>query len=211
MKQTTTKHLYAYWNDVRGERIAPKRFEIEPSQIAAILPDTFMLERIDSVTSRFRLAGTRICETFGAEFRGVNIFEFFGPEDRVTLQRQISVMAQQGAVGLFKIEGRTESGKIAGFEIVVLPLIHTRDVIDRFLGGIVPDQSYPWLGLEPLGPWKLVSHDLIWPNGRPQAVLDATHRQAPFLPHIRNARIVRSEGRQFRVYEGGLNKPDGEQ
>ena len=211
MKQTTSQHLYASWNDVRGDRMAPKRFEIEPSQIAGILPDTFILERSDTVTSRFRLAGTRICESFQAEFRGLNIFDLFGSEDRVTLRRQFGVIAQQGAVGLFRIESTTESGKTARFELLLLPLIHTRDVVDRFLGGVAPEQAYPWLGLEPLGNWRLVTHELIWPNGRPQAVIDASHRQSPFLPHVRNARIVRSEGRQFRVYDGGLNKPEGDQ
>ncbi len=210
MRQITSQHLYAYWNEVRGDRMAPRRFEIEPSQIAQILPDTFILERIDAATCRFRLAGTRISEAFKAEFRGSNIFDLFGPEDRVALQRQVAVMAQQGGVGLLTIESATESGKIASLEMLLLPLIHTRDVVDRFLGALVANQNYPWLGLEPLSGLRLVRHELIWPNGRPQAVLEAAHRQAPFMPHMRNARIVRSEGRQFRVYDGGLNKPDGE-
>jgi hypothetical protein len=40
--------------------------------------------------------------------------------------------------------------------------------------------------------------------------VDAGHdsqRQAPFKPHIRKSRIVRSDRRQFRVYDGGLNDP----
>ena len=34
----------------------------------------------------------------------------------------------------------------------------------------------------------------------------ADTNQSPFQAHIRNARIVRSERRQFRVYDGGLSK-----
>lgn len=34
-----------------------------------------------------------------------------------------------------------------------------------------------------------------------------SQRQAPFKPHIRKSRIVRSDRRQFRVYDGGLNDP----
>lgn len=33
-------------------------------------------------------------------------------------------------------------------------------------------------------------------------------RQAPFLPQIRKSRIVRSDRRQFRVYDGGLDKTE---
>ena len=65
MREAISQTLYGYWNDIRAGRLAPKRFEIEPSQIAGMLPDTFILERIDNETSRFRLAGTRICEAFG--------------------------------------------------------------------------------------------------------------------------------------------------
>jgi hypothetical protein len=208
MKEATSQHLYAYWNEMRGDRLAPKRFEIEPSQIAAILPDTFILERIDSETARFRLAGTRICEAFAAEFRGVNVFELFAVADRVTLQRQFAVIARQGAVGVFEIEGETETGKIARFEIVVAPLMHTREVVDRYLGSITPLSPPEWLGSETIAKRRLVTHDLVWPDGRPHAMVDAMKRQSPFMPHVRNARLVRVDRRQFRVYDGGLAGTD---
>ena len=208
MKEKTNKILYAYWNGVRGNRVAPKRFEIEPSSIAAILPDTFILERGDAGTMRFRLAGTRLCEAFGTEFRGANFADFFGPEDRATLNRQFAVIARQGAGGLFGLEAETASAKIAHFEILILPLIHTRDIVDRFLGAMSPDKAYPWLGIEPISKQRLVSAELIWPDGRPHAMIDNSSRQSPFMPHVRNARIVRSDRRHFRVYDGGLAKTD---
>ena len=48
MKQRTIQTLYAYWNELRAGRIAPRRLEIEPSRISSILPETFMLERTDA-------------------------------------------------------------------------------------------------------------------------------------------------------------------
>lgn len=206
MKAAISQKLYAYWNSVRADRLAPKRFEIEPSQIAAILPDTFILERIDSETARFRLAGTRICEAFATEFRGINIFDLFSLEDKTTLQRQFSVIARQGAVGVFEIEGESESGHKTRFEILVTPLMHTREVVDRYLGAITPLSPPPWLGCEAIVKRRLLTHDLQWPDGRPHAMTDAlASRQSPFLPHVRNARIVRVDRRQFRVYDGGLS------
>ncbi len=88
----------------------------------------------------------------------------------------------------------------------MLPLTHTRDVVDRFLGSIAPIDRPAWLGTVPLTHRKLVRHEIIWPDGRPQGVVDSAHRQAPFLPAMREARIVRSKRRQFRVYEGGLSR-----
>ena len=208
MRQAITKTLYAYWNDVRGSRLAPKRFEIEPSQIAGILPDTFILERVDATTARFRLAGTRICESFGAEFRGVNFFDLFGDEDRLTLLRQFSVVARQGAGCDFVLSAESETGKSAQFEVLLLPLIHTRETVDRFLGSMAPVDRQPWLGSEQLSKSRIVSLELVWPDGRSHAMIDQANRQTPFMPHMREARIVRSDRRQFRVYDGGLSTPE---
>ena len=82
MKQRTSHILFNYWNDVRGDRLAPRRFDIEPSRISKILAETFILERVDSHTYVFRLAGTKICEQFGIEFRGRNFLDFAGDSDR---------------------------------------------------------------------------------------------------------------------------------
>ena len=45
MQQPTSSQLYAYWDHVRNGRVAPRRFEIEPSMIAAVLPETFIVDR----------------------------------------------------------------------------------------------------------------------------------------------------------------------
>ena len=185
MREPISRSLYSYWNTIRAGRLAPKRFEIEPSQIAAMLPDTFILERVDAGTCRFRLAGTRICEAFGIEFRGLNIFELVGEEDRVTLQRQISVIARQGAVGVFKLSAQSASGQEVRLEMLLLPLSHMRDTIDRFLGSVAVMERPAWLGAERLVTSRILKHELIWPEGRPHAMIDAVHRQAPFLPQMR--------------------------
>ena len=207
MKQQISQSLYAYWNDVRGTRMAPKRFEIEPSCLADILPDTFILERNNGETSRFRLAGTRICEAFGTEFRGSNFFELFSAQDRVTLQRQFSIMARQGAAGLFNIDTETAAGHAARFEVLVLPLFHTQDSVDRFLGSMAPERTELWFGKEPIVKQRLAAHELVWPDGPPKSLAENRHHQSPFLPHVRTARIVRSDRRHFRVYDGGLTTP----
>ena len=210
MKQKNSQTLYTYWNEVRRDRLAPRRFEIEPSQIGAILPNTFILERSDSATFRFRLAGTAICEAFGQEFRDTNFLEGWADDDRVSLERQLAVVTQQGGVAVIDIEAFARTGQSAIFETILLPLVHTRDTVDRVLGAMTPQTVPDWMGHEVLSARKVLRSEIIWPNGRPQSVLDASHRQAPFLPHVRKARIVRSERRQFRVYDGGLGKTRGE-
>jgi hypothetical protein len=202
MKQKITQTLFNYWNEVRQDRVAPRRFEIEPAQIASILPHTFILERRDA-EYRFRLAGTAVCDAFGQEFRETNFLDGWPEDDAISLERLLSVATQQGGVGILEVEAATAQRRTVTFEAIILPLVHTRDSIDRLLGAISPVDAADWLGYEPLTSRRLVTSKIVWPNGKPQSVLDLMHRQAPFLPHVRKARIVRSERRQFRVYDGG--------
>ena len=210
MKQRTNSALYAYWNDVRNGRIAPRRFDIEPSRIGELLPHTFMLERAEGQTFRFRLAGTKLCEQFQTEFRGANFVDGWDGGDSQTLVQQFESVTAQGGVVLLNIEARSEGSVKAAFEIVILPLVHTQDSVDRYLGAMSAIDPPVTLGSEPLTRKRLVSHEAIWPDGRPHRIVDKVCRQVPFLPHVRHARIVRNDRRQFRVYEGGLAKPNGD-
>jgi hypothetical protein len=210
MQHKTTKALYTYWNEVRAGRLAPRRFDIEPSQISEHLPDTFMLERMALSLYRFRLAGTRLSDWFQTEFRGVSFLEGWTPEDAQTIERSLKCVTEQGGVALMTLEARTVGGDTVRFEMLLLPLIHTEGTIDRYLGSIVALDTPPWLGSERLVFRRVLSHDIIWPEGRPHAIVESAHRQVPFLPHVRNARIVRFDRRQFRVYDGGLAKPGTE-
>lgn len=211
MRQRATQSLFAYWNGVRAGRLAPRRFEIEPSRIADLLADTFILERVDTENFRFRLAGTRICDVLGPEFRASNFLDPWGDADRETLQQLFHSMTSQGGVGLLEVEAVSRDAVITTrFELLLLPLLHTRDVVDRFLGSIVPLSPEAIPHGERLKLKRLVAHELIWPDGRPHSVVDKVDRQVPFLPHIRTARIVRADRRQFRVYDGGLTKTEGD-
>jgi hypothetical protein len=210
MKHKTTNTLYAYWNEVRRNRVAPRRFEIEPARIADILPDTFILERIDRRTFRFRLAGTRICERFGFELRGSHFLEGWSG-DRSLIEHHLSAAGDEGRVALFWAEACSAAGHVVDLEILVLPLIHTGNALDRFLGSVSALEEPDWLGEERLIAKRLVAADAIWPDGPPRNRPDAPTETSPFSPHVRNARIVRQDRRQFRVYKGGLDKGDEDQ
>ncbi len=208
MKSKTSQILYAYWNDVRQSRLAPRRFEIEPSRIAPILSETFILGRLDADTFRFRVAGTRISDEFGTELRGTNFLDGWVPEDRNTLTRHLEILMRQGGVGVVAIDVRTPALGLASFECLLLPLIHTRDTIDRFLGALSRLDGPQMRADERLAMRRLISAKVIWPDGRPHALLASQQRQWPIMPHVRDARIVRVDRRQFRVYEGGLAKSE---
>jgi hypothetical protein len=238
MKQRTSQALFTYWNEVRAGRIAPRRFEIEPSRIGSILSETFILERISTLDRaadgsdasevrsvyRYRLAGTKLCEQFGDDFRGRDFLDDWDVDDRATLEQALSGMSERGGVGVVTFEASSQSrvgkagpqktggSRASGtpkrltFEAMLLPLVHTSDSLDRFLGCMSPINEPDWLGSERLVEKSLLRCELIWPDGRPFPVVEKSRQQTPFVPEIRNARLVRAERRQFRVYDGGLSK-----
>lgn len=167
MKHTTSRMLYAYWNEIRGVRVAPRRLEIDPTRLAAILPEIFILERVSADTYLFRLAGTRLCAQFGAEFRGLEFLSLWPDADRAALQHRLSVITAQGGAVVFTMEARSSTGKVATFEAIVLPLIHVRQSVDRFLGAMSALAAPAWLGAEPLATWTLIKHANLWTGQTP--------------------------------------------
>ena len=203
MQQRTSHILYSYWNEIRGVRMAPRRFEIEPSGIASILAETFILECIDGKTYPFRLAGTRICEQFGVEFRGRNFVELATAAERCALEQELATITEQGAAGIFELMAEDARGRRVHFEVMVLPLIHGRHGVTRYVGCMSAIETPPWLGCERLHAVGFGERRLMWPDGRPHAVIERANRQAPFMPELATARIVRFNRQQFRVLDGG--------
>jgi hypothetical protein len=212
MQNKTLQALYGYWNEVRAGRLAPQRLEIEPSRIAGILSETFMLERIDAGTFKYRLAGTRLCEMFGSELRGGNFLEEWSEADRHVLARDLAAVCERGAVAVIGLEGSSDRRHRVELEAVLLPLVHAGQSISRIIGAMSTVSSPHWLHNEPLVSRRVLRHELIWPDGRPHALVDRVARQVPFLPARTQMRIVKTGRRQFRVFEGGrglgkLEKP----
>jgi hypothetical protein len=206
MKQETTRILFKYWNEVRGSRPAPRRIEIEPARIAAILPDSFILERVNIGCYRFRLAGTRVCEHFGAELRGQNFLDLWSDEDRRAFVARLAMIVSDAGVGLFEFEAVLEHRRVQ-FEAILVPLIQSGTKVDRILGAMSPTNASHGLGAERSARRGLLRHELIWSERQLRSStspVQATGAQRA-LPHQRAARLVNVDRRQFRVYEGGLS------
>lgn len=70
------RELLAYWRSKcrpaqDGGQIIPSRGDVDPSEIRGLLPSILIADvTIDPIRVRYRLAGTRICESFGANITG---------------------------------------------------------------------------------------------------------------------------------------------
>ncbi len=140
MREAATRHLYSYWNALRNGRPAPRRFDIEPSRIADSLPDTFILEAAGTQGTeglRFRLAGTRLCDAFGLDWRGRPFAQFWNDADRPAMAGVLTRVVEDAVVGVVTLQAREPGGGQVDGEMVLLPLTHMDDAISRILGCLV--------------------------------------------------------------------------
>lgn len=219
MRHPATQALYAYWNEVRGDRPAPRRLEIQPARIADLLLDTFILERADRGTFRFRLAGTRVAARFGLDVKAQDFLSCWGEGDRGLLEHHMAAIADLGRVGLFTgdAEIMSDTGDLRStpasypFELLILPLMHTGQAIDRLLCLLVPLDEADASRSVHIRRLRLLAAEPVWPGGTPPDLAPFAERQLPLHPHVRVARIVRQGRRQFRVYQGGLERTGGDE
>jgi hypothetical protein len=207
MKHKSSNELFEYWNKVRNGRFAPNRFDIEPVKLADILPDVFILECPDISTYRFRLAGTRICSTLGHEMRGKNLLDYWNGDDREAVHNLLHNVASDGAGALLEFECSNGDRERAVFEMLVLPLVHTGERVNRMLGSVGTLTRPYWTGTLELHHLKLISFDLIWPDTRP-TMHEVLAEPPAVLTEALSSRTS-DPRRRFRVLEGGLSRrPD---
>jgi len=165
--QSTSQQLYAYWDRVRNGRIAPRRAEIDPAEISALLPETFIAERSGARSYRFRLAGTRICEQFGHELQGTDLLDLWGDADRRKIMSLLHAVLTDGAIGHGRSRAYGRDNRQVCFEFLFLPLIHIGEAPNRLLGTLTAIEPPFWLGTEPLLQQQLTEHKLHWPGEAP--------------------------------------------
>jgi hypothetical protein len=70
------RELYAYWRACAQTRRIPSRFDIDPVAIPHLLPGLTLLDAGENLeTLKYRLAGTRVAEIYGAEITGRAVFD----------------------------------------------------------------------------------------------------------------------------------------
>lgn len=151
MRHNNSKVIFNYWNNLRGERPAPDRREIEPSDIRNILGDTFILEVNQELnTISFRLAGTRICNSYGRELKGLGFLALWDELDNQSIYRAVKRVYEDCTPCSISYFAQTASGRSAEHEIILLPLNNSDDNSKRILGTASAIHRESWLGSDAL-------------------------------------------------------------
>jgi hypothetical protein len=208
MKLNQTKTLYDYWNTLRAGQPAPARQDIEPSAIARVLGDTFILERRPGNRFRFRLAGTRVGELFGFEPKGSDILQYWPEHDVEAIQSLLYSVTQDCAAALIGFTLKTEEGYTTSGEMIALPLKHLDGTVSRIIGTMSLSSPPYWLGMQRLSSLEISSLRLIWPDDAPR-FMQEVGSDAIITPFPASAGFgQKPSGRRvahLTVYDGGQN------
>lgn len=151
MRHDLTKQLFEYWDSIRAGRKAPRREEIEPSDIRKLLGDTFILDISGKMrTISYRLAGTRLCAAYGQELKGLAFLKPWDERDCFELTSAITKVYRDSTPQIICSIAKTESGRQVEFETLLLPLSPIDDKNFRILGLTAPNKTPFWLGAEPI-------------------------------------------------------------
>jgi len=148
MKSPSTRELFAYWNERRGDRLAPERGDIEPGAIRRVLGDSFILSFDRKIDHPFRLAGTRVCAIFGRELKGEPFVHLWEAADRAHIRDLLAIVADEATGLVAGAMAKVADGKSAELELLLLPLLHQEQL--RLLGALSPIEVPFWLGRDPV-------------------------------------------------------------
>jgi hypothetical protein len=191
MKHVTSRSLYAYWDNLRGQRAAPERADIEPGEIRDLLADMFILE-LSGPSAEFRLAGTRLCALFGRELTRSSFATLWG--DRGLDASGLVDAVVQDATGVIAgLLGTSSSGEELPLELLLLPLRHRGRASIRLLGALSASTLPLWAGIEPIVGLRTTSARVLRTNERARALGRADQH-----------RIALAKRRQWVVLDGGL-------
>jgi hypothetical protein len=199
MIHQATNDLFRYWNELRGERTAPERNQLDPGAIRHVLADTFMLEFDTEHRFPFRLAGTRVNALFDAEQKGRSFLELWPSEERRNLAGILMTVAD-GVCPVVAGAVAAPAGRDAcAFELLFLPMRHHGKTHSRILGMIKSVKNPAWLGMLPIGPLELRSLRIVDDNEL--ETVDAGPRR--LAAKLRGG-AVKTDARPFlRVIDGG--------
>ncbi|MBZ9704641.1 PAS domain-containing protein [Mesorhizobium sp. CO1-1-3] len=207
MNQNGSITLFQYWNRLRDGRPAPKRSEVEPADIKSLLADTFILERDTRGQAVFRLAGTRLCASYGRELKGFSFPSLWREKDQRLVSKLIHGVFDQKSVVLIMFEGFSRNGRSNKFELLALPLDGGVEN-PRCLGVISAVEKPFWLGADPLTDALIDSIRVIDPEKELLASRPAIDVPSLVPAELEAPETISARGRARRirhlvVFDGG--------
>lgn len=146
MLNAHTQKLLTYWRRLRGDRLVPRKDEIDPRAIKDHLAFSFLIERDGEDRFTFRLAGTGLCELFGLELKGHNFIHYWADEAKTGARTALGRVAHLGVPIVAVCVAETADFKPLRGEMILVPLEGERGEGTIMLGHFQPLEPLARLG-----------------------------------------------------------------
>lgn len=142
MRNQASRAIFDYWINIKRDRPAPLRTEINPASLRHLLPHLFITARDEDGIMAFRLAGTRICDLFDREFRGASFAEAWldlGFRRPMEIIQNVAELERPAYLDIFASNGEYRHP----YEMLLLPVRSVEaEPSDRVLGALLPQTSH---------------------------------------------------------------------
>lgn len=194
MKHRNSHLLVGYWSRLRKGRDLPDQTDIDPRAIKRFLSYVFILEAADPARPMYRLAGTSLCERFGAELKGTNFLTHWEAQSRTALTSVLrQALLNRQPLCLSSIGSTAECGMVE-METILAPVTFGDRSPTRFVGMVQILSDMTPLAGKPICFERLVGSQLVRENEPlssfdspppPMPPRDGLRGGHPRAPHLR--------------------------
>ena len=128
--------ILSYWNSKRGQRFAPPRSAIDPTEIISVLPRVKLVDVLrgpeGALDFRFRLAGTEIGNILGTELTRLRPLDLQPPQFGMLVHQHYAQCIHERRPLLHKVEIDSVR-RIHSYARMLLPLSSDGEVIDMLM------------------------------------------------------------------------------
>jgi hypothetical protein len=132
-----TDRLIAAWRARRVGLAVPARADLSPMDLGPLLPQTFMLGRIDGAEV-FRLSGGLLVDLYGRDLRGAQFEDLWSLAERPVVAQAIARARKAAAPVVLTADAIAPSEERIGVELTLAPLTGPDGAADRTLGLFQP-------------------------------------------------------------------------
>jgi len=164
-----SRALFRYWEAIRGEMSAPPRDWLDLKKIRSLVPFLFMIERKPGKSYVWRLAGTRVCELWGAELTGKPAFAQGERFERETVARLLDGVIDTHQPFVLRFRLNSSLGLNVAAEFVGLPLRARNGAATYVFGVVMPFREVSRPRHDQVTGFELSAARTIWTEPVPGA------------------------------------------
>jgi hypothetical protein len=130
--------LYAYWDRKRAGRSMPARADIQPVEIAPLMPQAYIVDASDDGKLSYRLFGTSLVALFGREMTGRPMAEGLPAQAAEEARARYRTVIRDRQPLYHQAQLHEPRNNYTEVERLILPLSPNDIRVDMMIGIVVP-------------------------------------------------------------------------